>query len=58
MFLTQRRYDIQRHLGAETVQEKKKNPHLVQHIVQCWNIIIMKLERQVGGRSCRSYTLC
>lgn len=24
MFLTQRRYDIQRHLGAETVQEKKK----------------------------------
>lgn len=27
MFLTQRRYDIQRYLGAETVQEKTKQKH-------------------------------
>ena len=39
MFLIQRRNDIQRHLGAETVQEKTKQKHIVQHTVQCWNMI-------------------
>lgn len=38
--------------------KKTKQKHIGQHTVQCWNMIIMKLERQVGGQSCRSYTLC
>lgn len=32
--------------------------HVVQHTIQCWNMIRIKLERQLGTRSSKCCTLC